>query len=354
MRWVGWAVLLLAAGCVFAPDLSRFPRCDAGLCPAGSTCLVEEGVCLPDCGGGAVCTPDPASTPDAGDGTDGGTDAGGTDGGSTDGGSTEPLGLMAEGLQDGLETSGYEHHFQARGGSAPYTFTLVDGMLPPGLLLSAQGVLSSKPTQAGTYTFTLEVADAAGGHARQDFSLSVRALLRLAGPGALADFPMAKAYTEQLSATGGTPPYHFALLSGTPLPAGLVLHDTGLVDGMSSGSASAFQVQVTDSADPVQSDTRTLQLTPSSCSVSVTCLRTRTVPDGRVGQFYSYAFQSSNTTSSATWTVDTGSSPPPGLSLEPTTGVLSGTPTQAGSTSFSVTLTNVVDKKSTTLTLRVF
>lgn len=354
MRWLGWGVLLGLAGCVFAPDLSRFPRCEAGVCPMGSTCLVQEGVCLPDCAGASVCTQDPSSS-DAGGGTGVGAD-GGTDGGTgsgTDGG-LEPPELVAESLEDGVETVAYAHPFQAQAGQQPYTFAFVGSTPPPGLVLSAQGTLSGKPTQAGVYTFTLEVTDAAQQHARRGFSLGVRALLRLAGPGILADFPSSQSYTEQLSATGGSPPYHFSLLSGSPLPAGLVLHDSGLVDGTSSGAASAFRVQVTDSATPAQSDTLTLQLTPSSCSVGVPCLRTRSVPDGRVGQFYSYTFQSSASTSSATWTVDAGGSPPPGLSLDSASGVLSGTPTTAGSSTFSVTLTNVVDKRSVSVTLRVF
>ncbi len=53
MRWAlaALAALLLGIACSFAPDLSRFPPCgEGGVCAAGSTCLVSEARCIPDCG----------------------------------------------------------------------------------------------------------------------------------------------------------------------------------------------------------------------------------------------------------------------------------------------------------------
>ncbi|WP_309888034.1 Ig domain-containing protein [Archangium sp.] len=330
--WLGLAVLLGGAACVFQPDLSRFPACDAaGACPTGSTCLASEGVCLPDCGERGPCVPE-TPEPDAG---------------------TPPaLALVPDAPPVGLELASYLHRFQASGGTPPHAFSFI-GELPPGLSLTAQGELSGKPTAAGDFRFTLEVVDQGPTPqlTRQERSVRIRPLLRLAGPGILADVPSETAYVEQLSATGGTPPYRFELVSGSALPAGILLRDAGRVDGMTSQAGTvAFEVRVSDNGEPQQVVTRTLQLTTGSCPSLTLCMRTRAVPDARVGTAYTYAFQISGGTNTLTWRA-TGTLPP-GLTLG-STGVLSGTPTQAGSYPFTVTVEDVFDKPQVAVTLTV-
>ncbi|HYO53346.1 putative Ig domain-containing protein, partial [Archangium sp.] len=323
LPWVGVAVLLGVAACVFQPDFSRFPTCEAqGTCPAGWTCLAQEGVCLPDCGERGPCTAEVPSNTDGGD-SDAGTDGGGT--------GPAQLVLVPDGPGRGTETVSYSHRFQASGGTPPYTFSS-PSELPPGLSLNPQGELSGKPASAGEFLFTLEVVDqgATPQHSSQEFALRIRPLLRLAGPGILADVTNGKAYVEQLSATGGKPPYRFAPVTGSTLPAGIVLHENGRVDGTTDegGVTRVFDARVTDSDEPPQTVTRTLQLTTGSCESLSLCVRTRTLPDARVGTAYAYTLQTSGGTNTATWKLEAGSTLPPGLVLSET-GMLSGTPTQA-------------------------
>ena len=47
----------------------------------------------------------------------------------------------------------------ASGGTAPYTFTVSLGSLPPGMSLSSDGTLSGTPTAIGIYTFTVTAQD---------------------------------------------------------------------------------------------------------------------------------------------------------------------------------------------------
>lgn len=57
----------------------------------------------------------------------------------------------------------YSYTYVATGGTAPYTFSVVSGTLPPGLTLDEDtGVLSGTPTTAGSYSFGVQVADALG------------------------------------------------------------------------------------------------------------------------------------------------------------------------------------------------
>lgn len=334
--WMGLAAVLGFAGaaCVFQPDLSRFPACDArGACAEGWTCLPSEKLCVPDCGERGPC---PADTPSGMDGeTDAGTD-GGTDGGLPDAGPT-PLVLMPGSPGLGTETVSYLHRLEASGGIPPYTFSVIAGETPPGLLLSTQGELSGKPTAAGDFRVTVEVVDQDGTpqHASQELSVRIRPVLRLAGPGVLAYFESGKDYKEQLSVTGGKPPYTFELVSGST-PSGIVLReDVGQVDGKSSDSDTPpFDVRVTDSDDPPQTAIRRLQLTSIACSSTKVCIKSSATPDARVGSPYTYALQSAPT--SVTWSVVDAAKLPPGITLNSDTGVLSGTPTLPGTYDFTV------------------
>jgi Putative Ig domain/Abnormal spindle-like microcephaly-assoc'd, ASPM-SPD-2-Hydin len=58
--------------------------------------------------------------------------------------------------------------------TAPLTWTVVGGALPPGTSLSADGILTGYPSAVGTSTFTLRATDAAGRTATQTFSQTVR------------------------------------------------------------------------------------------------------------------------------------------------------------------------------------
>jgi hypothetical protein len=61
---------------------------------------------------------------------------------------------------DGLYGSAYTNQtLTVTGGTAPYTFSLTAGGLPPGMSLSTDGILSGTPTGAGGYSFTVTAVD---------------------------------------------------------------------------------------------------------------------------------------------------------------------------------------------------
>jgi subtilisin family serine protease len=142
-------------------------------------------------------------------------------------------------------------------------------------------------------------------------------------------------YSETLQASGGTPPYTWTLDAGA-LPAGLTLNaSTGVVSGTptTAGTAS-FTVKVTDSAS--QSDTQDLSLAVAPPPLTIT---TTSLPAGAVGVAYSQTLEATGGTPPYGWSLDTGTLPV-GLTLNASTGVVSGTPTTAGTASFTARVTD--------------
>jgi hypothetical protein len=76
-------------------------------------------------------------------------------------------------LPDAALATAYSQQLAATLGTAPYSYALTHDGLPPGLSLSAAGLISGTPTGAGTYFFGVTVTDAAGQSSEQTFSLKV-------------------------------------------------------------------------------------------------------------------------------------------------------------------------------------
>ncbi len=73
----------------------------------------------------------------------------------------------------------YAATFLAALGHPAYRYSITNAKLPPGLDLSAQGILGGVPTTAQDYPFTLQVQDARNQTAQKDYVLSVKACVPL-------------------------------------------------------------------------------------------------------------------------------------------------------------------------------
>ncbi|MCM2270910.1 MAG: putative Ig domain-containing protein [Thermoanaerobaculia bacterium] len=155
----------------------------------------------------------------------------------------------------------------ASGGAPPYAWTIAAGALPPGIVLDgATGSLSGTPTTAGSFGFTVAVADAQSPADTATRALSITVAAAPVAPLAVTTSSLPagkrrKAYSQTLAATGGVTPYAWSLASGS-LPPGLTLAaSTGRISGKPTTAGTwGFTVRVTDSRSPAQSATRALSI----------------------------------------------------------------------------------------------
>lgn len=70
-----------------------------------------------------------------------------------------PLSLLSRDLPDGKEGVRYEYRIVPVGGTSPVRLTIVEGLLPPGLSLSPEGVISGVPRGEGDYRVTVSAVD---------------------------------------------------------------------------------------------------------------------------------------------------------------------------------------------------
>ncbi|MGU3404523.1 beta strand repeat-containing protein [Methylobacterium brachiatum] len=218
----------------------------------------------------------------------------------------------------------YSSAFAAAGGTAPYSFALVSGSLPPGLSLATSGAISGTPTAAGSYgPFGVRVVDADGTIATADATIVVSSPLTIAGsaPGGMVGAD----YTTTFTAAGGNGPYAFDAAAGA-LPDGLSLDgSTGRIAGTptKAGTFSGIVVRATDASG------RTAQTTVSIAIAAPLRIAGTPADTATMGQSYSASFGATGGTAPYAFSLGSGTLPA-GLSLSPTSGAISGMPTAAG------------------------
>jgi uncharacterized repeat protein (TIGR01451 family) len=159
----------------------------------------------------------------------------------------------------------YSDTLTVSGGSGPYTWSVSSGSLPAGITLgSTTGTLSGTPTAPGTSNFTVQVTDTDGHSATEATTLAI-----ISGPGLSFPAPpsgeIGTAYSDTLTASGGTGPYTWSVSSGS-LPAGITLGSgTGTLSGTPTAAATFhFTVQVTDADGQSATDATSLAVNPST------------------------------------------------------------------------------------------
>ncbi len=225
----------------------------------------------------------------------------------------------------------FSQQLSQTGGIGSITWSVESGSLPGNINLSANGLLAGTPVTSGSFPLTIRATDSNGCFGERNYTLVVGTCPSITiTPGTLPSGLIGTNYNQTLTAGGGTPGYNFTA-SGN-LPNGITLSPAGVLSGTPGSVGSfSFTATATDQNGCAGSQAYTLFI----CSVIT--VNPTVLPGGVVGTNYSqnltalgggvpHSFSFSGTL-------------PNGLTLS-NTGLLSGTPTQAGSFSFTVTATD--------------
>lgn len=246
---------------------------------------------------------------------------------------------------------------KASRGQGPYSWT-TNGTLP-GLSATETTAdtvtLSGSPKTAGPYSFSVTATDLTRPTpqtATQSFSGTIApAPLTLTCTPRTGPTSLKVAYAASCSVSGGIPPYTTSVNGA--LPQGLSVTGSGTVSPGVSGTPTkpgpySYTIAVSDSSVPVQSASQDFGGVVAGLIIRVTDL-----PGATAGSPYSANLTADSAGQTLTWSVAPNSLPT-GLSLDPATGAVTGTPAQAGTFTVPVTASDEEPASDTaTLTLTV-
>lgn len=243
-----------------------------------------------------------------------------------------PLVIAAAPLAPAAYQQPYRAALSASGGTGSTAWSIVAGALPAGVSLDAAGNISGTPANIGAFTFTVQAVDANWPTNVASLALSFvvdapafSASLQPASAGQLG-----VAYQTAPGSTQGA----VGSVTWTGwVPNGLVLNaSTGAIGGTPTTVGSwVVTLQAHDSYDAsrVASATETISIAPTAIAIT-----TKSLPNGSVNSPYQAVLSATGGSGQTMWTLAAGGLPP-GLMLS-SSGMISGTPSAAGTASFTV------------------
>lgn len=267
------------------------------------------------CGGGSTTPPPPPPPP------------------------TETITITTNPTIQCARTLPFTQTLQETGAASAVTWSVISGQLPDGLTLdSKMGTISGTPTSTAVVSSaTIQAADAKA-NGSQSFFFEVFDRLVI-NPAPLATAHTNAPYSQSITGQGSSAIASWTIISGQ-LPPGLTLGNSqtsanvAIISGTPTQVGSfSFTIQATDYTLP-----QTATLSTTIVVDSYLTITKATLKDGEQTQSYIDTFTAVNGTAPLKWSLN--GPLPPGLTLNATTGQVSGTPTQWGGYPYTVTVTD--------------
>ncbi|WP_242699162.1 MULTISPECIES: IPTL-CTERM sorting domain-containing protein [unclassified Delftia] len=249
--------------------------------------------------------------------------------------SAPTIALTPTSLPNGTTGSSYSTTLSASGGMAPYTYTITAGTLPIGLSLTVStGLISGTPSSSGTTNLTITATDANGATGSRAYTFAIN-----------AQAPVAGAVSATVAANSSANPITLNLSGGAATSvaiASAASHGTTTASGTSVTYTPTTGYSGPDSFTYIATNASGTS-SPATVSITVSAPTLAVAPAslnaGLQGTTYSATISASGGTAPYSYTISSGSLPA-GMSLNTSTGTISGTPSSSGTSSFTVTATD--------------
>jgi hypothetical protein len=225
-------------------------------------------------------------------------------------------------------------------GNAPFKFEIPSGVLPDGLDMEtdqATAIIKGVPTMRNKYEFTLTVTDSKNNSYSRVYNINIVDSLEF-DKTHLRDAKTGTNYSEKIWVSKGVPPYVWELSRGH-LPSGLSLNPaTGVISGNVSDNATtqSFTIKVTDYGEFSSSKEADFVIFVKNCPLNIT---TVDIGEAIINREYKMTLMADCGFKPYQWMLIYGELPD-GITLNSSSGMLSGTPTQQGEYGFIVRLTD--------------
>ena len=242
---------------------------------------------------------------------------------------TTPVWSTPAGLTDVAKNGTLNQQLSA---ASALSYSVVGGEVPNGAAVSSSGLVTGPSLVAGSFAFTVRATgSAANVYADRQFTLLVATTPSWVTSGTMPNTSAQVAFSTVLSATNADAT-KYALQTGS-LPGGCSLATNGTLSGTPSTAGSfSFAVRAVSTTSNLVYSDRIFTLVVAPLPVWSTAAA---LTDVAVGSPYSVQLSASNAVSYA---LKAGSSLPAGLSMS-AGGLVTGTPSAAATTTFTVTVT---------------
>jgi hypothetical protein len=280
------------------------------------------------------------------------------------------LSITTISLPSAATGNGYSQTLEATGGPGGYSWAVsgnaINTLSTYNLSLSSNGQLTGTPASIGTADFTAVVTDSTGHTASQAFSIVVSNMT--INTGTLTYGVVGIAYSQTLTASGGSGSYTWSVTSGASNLAslGLDLTSAGILTSngasLTATGSAAFTVQVKDSSNATATSSYTVYV------YNALTFTTTSLNSAIYNANYSAAIVATGGTGSYTWTVNSASVPSTGTATALASGggltganngsgtlTIAGIPNTYGTITLVVQVTDAVTgfNKSQTFTISV-
>lgn len=245
-------------------------------------------------------------------------------------------------VPNGTRGTPYSVSLRTLGGNPPYSWAIASGALPAGLTLdTGTGVVSGTPLENDNRSVQFCISDSSSATYIRSFSFNIgggSTTINVSTGYNLGSAALNLSNWTKTLGASGAPSYVWTVESGSSLPPGLVLSSAGVLSGTPTLAGNySFLIRATDGGNSGNYGIRQFLLSVTPLNV----ISSTTLPFANVSTSYTGTIIAMGNVGPLTWAVaPDGAALPPGLTLDSSTGVISGTPTSPGAYSFSIILTD--------------